>query len=1260
MVFSRLLPFQGRREKSKAHPGAEEGRKDSTNNTAAAIAGKEAPKKTNPSTPPPIANVSSNTEVGTGAQKPGNAPEEKGSSDLSISQILWNRAYDELAKDKETSDLVENYMRIIPRVTDPDGDVNEGVGDDVLSDMDDPIRRQAILKDAIKAGQARIAKGVIDLAVKANPQAALPWAGVCIGLQFLLNSAQASESQRNGIAYVITRMAWYSSLTEHLLGQENIDLKGQSYQAVVNELEGRFLALYKELLLYQMKSVCSYYKNRGLVILRSTINLDDWDSEMQRIKNAEKAVQNDSDNYCTVYSKGALGALVQQGQKEQKILVIGIISEISRQSFNLAPRPAYFFFQASQKSMTSPTDALRSLIWMLLIQQPRLFSYIRDTLRNAGASYFDSPSVFWPLAEIFKQMLADKDLAPVYLTLDALDECDEGNSRDPGRPHLLSLISDTLRITNKVKWLLSSRPEVDVYKKLKTKPAFGAIVELDVQSRPEPVNAYIEHKLSDLERDHEYPKDVLDEMSQEIRRQLHVASGLPANVRPALIVPKCGSFLTVQDNRVYMIHASAKEHLEDYFKFSPPGSGNCHHDDIGKRSIQAMSDTLKRNMYNITPDTTDVIVPEEDPLASVRYSCEFWVDHLCEDRGDKPFDDEGAFSFLKVHFLHWLESLSLIQKFPTAVSSIKKLLVNSKDGERFALRNSQVMRQAPLQTYGSALAFSPSKSEVKSRYWKERLPFIRNVQGGRDTWDPCLQTFTADYGLKSILFSPDGKFLASASKLCERVLLWDVATGISHTLKTTKHRYVTLAFSLDSKVLASSVGNKVELWDVATGTRMKSFEVFSTVQSMQYSPDGKVLVLAAETVQCWDIATQSCIQTLDGHTVGLEYVAFAPGGRILASASYDMTVKLWDFETSSYKLTIDLPASPRDITFSPDGNLLAASTADGCIYIFDAATGNETQILGEDIPFGGNIEFLADGKIIATCKDGQLRFLDVASGTPGLTLNHGEQICTLSVSQNIVASASTGGIVRLWDTTENWGRFLGGHGKSVSVMAFSSDGESLAVGFDGKTLASGSQDGTVLLWDSATGAPIQTLIQDKVISVTFSPDGTMLGVGTTFPTVIVWDVVTGTRRRELDVRTSPGGLAFSHDNKVILTISREGMREEMLSNMLNYIEVMSLKIWDIATGALKMTIKHSTGLPCVSVAISPDGKTVALCESDEWIQTWDASTGDEQRSIKSNVVNQNLSFSDDGRYLNTNEGLRRCIVARGRMWFVMVLVPEDA
>jgi hypothetical protein len=204
MGFSKLLLYERwGRKKQKAQQEAEEGKTGSTNHlAAAAVAREEPPGKTDAPTPPPIANVSSNTEAGNGAQRPSNAPEAKTSPGLSTSQIIWNRAYDELAKDERTSDLVEGYMRIIRRATDPDGAVNEAVGDDLLPDMNDPIRIQAMLKDAIKAGQAKIAKvgkamnvvgnvvdlvnrfkGVIDVAVKANPQAALPWAGVCIGLQ---------------------------------------------------------------------------------------------------------------------------------------------------------------------------------------------------------------------------------------------------------------------------------------------------------------------------------------------------------------------------------------------------------------------------------------------------------------------------------------------------------------------------------------------------------------------------------------------------------------------------------------------------------------------------------------------------------------------------------------------------------------------------------------------------------------------------------------------------------------------------------------------------------------------------------------------------------------------------------------------------------------------------------------------------------------------------------------------------------------------
>lgn len=202
MGFSKqVLREWWRRKKQKAEQETDEGKKGS-NTAAAAVARKEPPKKTDPPTTPPIANVPSDTDVSTGAQKPSNTPKEKGSPDLSISQILWNRAYDELAKDKGTSDIVEKYMRIISKAVDLDGDVNEAVSDDMMRDMNDPIRRQAILKDVIKAGQAKIDrvqkatnvvgkvvefvnrfKCVIDVAVKTNPQAALPWAGVCIGLQ---------------------------------------------------------------------------------------------------------------------------------------------------------------------------------------------------------------------------------------------------------------------------------------------------------------------------------------------------------------------------------------------------------------------------------------------------------------------------------------------------------------------------------------------------------------------------------------------------------------------------------------------------------------------------------------------------------------------------------------------------------------------------------------------------------------------------------------------------------------------------------------------------------------------------------------------------------------------------------------------------------------------------------------------------------------------------------------------------------------------
>lgn len=99
-----------------------------------------------------------------------------------------------------------------------------------------------------------------------------------------------------------------------------------------------------------------------------------------------------------------------------------------------------------------------------------------------------------------------------------------------------------------------------------------------------------------------------------------------------------------------------------------------------------------------------------------------------------------------------------------------------------------MIEQAPMQTYGAALILSPTKSEVKTRFWHERLAFIDGIQGTKDNWDPCLQTIESS-GITKMVFSPDGRVLALfsiASYENEAVILelYDAFTGTcTHTLE---------------------------------------------------------------------------------------------------------------------------------------------------------------------------------------------------------------------------------------------------------------------------------------------------------------------------------------------------------------------------------------------------------------------------------------------------------------------------------------------
>lgn len=661
----------------------------------------------------------------------------------------------------------------------------------------------------------------------------------------LSNPAKAAQFNREGMTHVVNRMHWYAALTEYLLNTDNADA---SFKSTLEQLEQKVTELYKAILLYQMKSVCSYYKHQGLVFLQ-TLLPDKWVNDLATVQKVENDLLKDWDRYDKVWARKIkseyleltksmesslvvihqdLREFIDQQQKVQMenenkecltdlhvvnpkddmarierekeesfsdaykwifeteqytdftnlnesdhpscrllwvkghagtgktMLLIGIIRKLSDQPAVLAPALSYFFCQGQGKTdppLNNATATIRSLIWMLLIQQPDLISCLHTDYNRAGRELFRNTNAFIAMCRVFEDMLTKA--RPVYFVVDALDECENGLE------DLIRLISRSLALSDKVRWLVSSRPEVDITTKLRN-PHICRTVDLNAQNLDSPVNQYIEYKLSALRGKEGYTEDVLTTISDEIHQraentflwvalvfktldsedgwdaiktvenippglselyghmmtrienqnednqrrcknvlvattlayrplslyELEVLAELPSG-SPQKIVKRCGSFLTINEGMVSRIHQSAQDYLRKDLKCMDQnhesrlqiGGVPQGHADITRCSIDAMSKRLNRNIYGLRQyglKSKDIVPPDPDPLTPVRYSCVFWLDHLREvikaNLGDSKELCDLGLKFLREHFLHWLESLSLLNKLSEGIVSIRELL----------------------------------------------------------------------------------------------------------------------------------------------------------------------------------------------------------------------------------------------------------------------------------------------------------------------------------------------------------------------------------------------------------------------------------------------------------------------------------------------------------------------------------------------------------------------------------------------------------
>jgi hypothetical protein len=132
-------------------------------------------------------------------------------------------------------------------------------------------------------------------------------------VKILMNPLTQASSNRQGIAYVVSRMDWYWNLSSLLLDE---NMKEAHSPGLRDELEKVVIQLYAKLLLYQMKSVCYYHRGRLSVFARDLIKLDNWDGELSDIQAAEAAVQADSAQYNTLSIRTRLGAIIETAKSQ--------------------------------------------------------------------------------------------------------------------------------------------------------------------------------------------------------------------------------------------------------------------------------------------------------------------------------------------------------------------------------------------------------------------------------------------------------------------------------------------------------------------------------------------------------------------------------------------------------------------------------------------------------------------------------------------------------------------------------------------------------------------------------------------------------------------------------------------------------------------------------------------------------------------------------------------------------------------------------
>lgn len=373
--------------------------------------------------------------------------------------------------------------------------------------------------------------------------------------------------------------------------------------------------------------------------------------------------------------------------------------------------------------------------------------------------------------------------------------------------------------------------------------------------------------------------------------------------------------------------------------------------------------------------------------------------------------------------------------------------------------------------------------------------------GGLKLWDSqtgdCLRVLTGHTGhVRSIAVHPSGQLIASGSA-DQTVKLWHADTGdCIRTLRGYTNFVLSVACTSNysstleyAPLIASGCSDRsVRLWNLHTGECLQTLkghtnDVWGVVFLPPHAATGSRLLASCstdQTIRLWDGATGTCLQILKGHSDWIHAIAPSPDGTTLVSASSDQTVRLWDVRTGNCIRTIKAHASHIwSVAFSPVGNLFASSSDDQTVKLWDAHTGECIQILNGHTRLVQAVAFSPDGNWLASASSDQtIALWEVHTGRCLRTLiNEADHVRAIAFSplqspfvqhsDQLLLCSYAGNIVKVWNAhTGELLHQLAGHSSRIWSVAFSPDG---------LTLISGSEDGTIRLWNVELGKCLHTL-----------------------------------------------------------------------------------------------------------------------------------------------------------------------------------------